>query len=123
MRGFVDTRAADVLAGDTLIDPNSGVLCKVESVQAEGKMVALHMRGSVSLSYMGLSCDPERVLRIAPRSDLTPGIGPVHVSVTFVSEKVAGVPIPRRSATAVARLGMCECGKRLARECADECVR
>lgn len=52
MRGYVDTKASEIVAGDTIIDPITGVLCKVESVDpvnAAG-IVTLHMRGSVRRS-------------------------------------------------------------------------
>lgn len=114
MRGFVDTRAADVVAGDTLIEPTSGVLCKVESVENEGEMIALHMRGSVSLSYMGFDCKPDRVLRIAPRAG--------HVAEVPASP-AKHVPVSAKVNISFGGAGLCLCGKRLQRECVDECIR
>jgi hypothetical protein len=71
MKGYVDSFAGQIVTGDTIIDPHSGVLCKVESVtpQNEKGLVVLDMRGSVSQSYMGLVCKSDRVLRRAPRRD------------------------------------------------------
>ncbi len=73
MRGYVDTVASDVLAGDVLIEPTTGVLCRVQSVEpinAKG-IVVIHTKGSVSLSYMGITCKPDRILRRAPRPGAT----------------------------------------------------
>lgn len=67
----MDAQASEIRTGDTIVDPNSGVLCGVESVEppSEHGTVALHMRGSVSRSYMGLVCKVGRVLRRAPRRE------------------------------------------------------
>lgn len=71
MRGYIDTAASEIRAGDTLIEPTTGVLCSVQSVEQvnEKGIVVLHMRGSVSLSYTGLTCKPDRVLRRSPRTN------------------------------------------------------
>ena len=73
MRGYVDSTAGEIVEGDTVIDPHTGILCSVTSVEpptASG-LVAVHMRGSVSGCYMGLSVPAHRPLRRAPRANKT----------------------------------------------------
>ncbi len=110
MKGCVDSTLGEIQAGDVVIDPMSGVLARVESVEPvnEKGIVTLHMRGSVSLGYMGITGKPDRPLRRAPRPDTVPVIVP---------SKMRSLHVPASPG------GMCDCGKRLQRECADECVR
>ena len=132
MKGYVDTTAGEIQIGDTLIDPVSGVLCRVESVEpvnAAG-VVTLHMRGSVSLGYMGITGKPDRPLRRAPRHAVETvqasglPVYTAHKAKTDGGGMCESVEIGfRRSPGAINPVGMCACGKRLERECADECVR
>lgn len=70
---YVDTTAAEIVAGDTIIDPHSGVLCVVQDVVPPNRQghVVLNMRGSVSLSYVGLICKATHDLRRKPRESET----------------------------------------------------
>jgi hypothetical protein len=76
VRGYIDSTAGEIVAGDTLLDPMTGVLCRVTSVEApQGGTIAIHMIGSVSLSYMGLCVKPDRPLRRGPRAGEMPASG------------------------------------------------
>ncbi len=122
MKGYIDTTAGEIQAGDTLIDPTSGVLCRVESVEPvnDKGIVTLHMRGSVSLGYMGITGKPDRPLRRAPRPGATTQVAGVD---EVMGERVSPLLPARRYDITITRSGLCSCGKRLERECADECVR
>lgn len=112
MRGYIDSTAGEIVAGDTLLDPMSGVLCRVTSVEApENGLVAIHMIGSVSLSYMGLSVKPERPIRRAPRGDEAPVSAPQSVPVR-VDAPVTYVPSQ-----------MCACGFKTRAACAELCLK
>jgi hypothetical protein len=108
VRGYIDCTAGEIRTGDTIIDPHSGVLARVESVETgHPTMVALHMRGSVSRSYMGLSVEHARPLRRAPRPEESVSVRPAEATAP---------PPPSSSA-------MCACGALTAQQCAVSCLK
>jgi hypothetical protein len=65
----VDRLASDVLAGDTIIDPHSGVVSRVLRAGVAGDMVVLHIRGLVASNSSHLSLKPDRPMRAWPRPE------------------------------------------------------
>lgn len=120
MRGYIDSTAGEIVAGDTLLDPMTGVLCRVTSVEApKGGLVAIHTIGSVSLSYMGLSVKPDRPLRRAPRaSESSEGEGTVPPS-RFKDMNTEDVPGQRVMNSQV----KCACGFKTRAACAQLCLK
>jgi hypothetical protein len=114
VKGYIDSTAGEIQAGDTLIDPVSGVLARVESVEpvnAAG-IVTLHMRGSVSLGYMGITGRPDRPLRRAPRpSDMT--------APTVLVDQADGPPI----SVPMPISQCCPCGLKSRASCAALCLK
>ncbi len=69
MKGYVDVAAADVRAGDVIVEPWSGVLSRVEGAEpAHNAHVVLALRGLVSRSLVYLSLPEKKTVRRAPRA-------------------------------------------------------
>ncbi len=112
MKGYIDSTAGEIQTGDVVIDPVSGVLARVEStepVNAKG-VVTLHMRGSVSLGYMGIVARPDRPLRRAPRQ-----------SVQLIG--ALSVPVQVNATITFAESQDCPCGLKSRASCAAMCLK
>ncbi len=120
MRGYTDSAASEVRVGDIVIEPTTGVLCAVESIEPvnEQGLITLHMRGSSSLSYMGIVCKPERVLRRGPRdAEVTVSQAPVVPVEIRATVTYSGPTEPNRWSEC------CACGMKSRAACVTMCLK